>query len=89
MFIAADRATPAVLGLSVTREHGARKPFCRAGRPAERDLRKLAQQSQIIVAQVGEVVGDIMFAPSFPGVAEPTFCRIIFRETLPFEIRVL
>ena len=78
MFVAAHCATPGVSGLSVTVKHGARKPFCRAGRPAERDLRKLALQSQIIVAQVGEVVGDIMFPPSFPGVARRIFDGIRF-----------
>ena len=59
--------TPADSGLSVTVKHGARKPFCRAGSPTERDLRKSAQQSHSFVRQGVKWWGISCFAPHFAG----------------------
>lgn len=56
--------TTAVSALSVTAGRGAEKPFCRAGRPTERDSRETAELGHIIDAVGGDMRGDIMYPPS-------------------------
>ena len=47
---------------------GARKPFCRAGRPTERDPREADEPSRSFVMAGGDMGGDTLFPPSYPPV---------------------
>ena len=66
--IDATCATLDVLALSVTAGMDVWKPFCRAGRPTERDLRKPFEFSHSFVMQGGVLRGVIMYPPPYPPV---------------------
>ena len=78
-------ATPVVLGLSVTVGRCVQKPFCRAGRPTERDLRKQAELSHLIDTVGGDMRGYIMYPPPYPPFGELEFhCANVYRTRISF-----